>query len=143
MAIKQSITNLSGATAEYHRISEAHVNYTKREVMIVVLSYISSDKRDEEKTQSSNTIDRKAITEELDGLLAIYNEETDTKELYDRRVELSNQLNAIPLQAPEDVAPRNIFSSDYTIELPANTDFTLEFAYSWLKENIYQESEDC
>lgn len=138
MAIKQEITSISGATAEYHRISEAHIDYTKRKANITVLSYLDSDKRDEEKTQASQDSERETIMKELDELVA-----NPTEENKERRIELSNQINALQYQNPEELAPRNIFAEQYQIDLPADTDFTLEFAYGWLKENIYQEAEDC
>lgn len=75
--------------------------------------------------------------------MASYDKETDTTELKARREELSDQLNAMPALKPEDTAPRNIFQERYEIDLPADTDFSLDFAYGWLKENVYKEAWDC
>lgn len=38
---------------------------------------------------------------------------------------------------------RYILKTEHYITLPDDTDFDLEFAYGWLKENIYTSSEDC
>lgn len=143
MAINQQITTLSGVTVEYHRISEAMIDYTNRKATIVVLSYLGSAKRDEEKVQATDTAERDAIMKELDELVMAYDEKTDTPELKARRVELSNQINAMPQLTPDDVAPRNIFMERHEIDLPDGVDFTLKFAYGWLKENIYKEATDC
>lgn len=49
MAIKQSITNVSGVTTEYHRIAEAQFELISRRAIIWVSSYLNADKRNEEK----------------------------------------------------------------------------------------------
>lgn len=49
MALEQTITSISGATTEYHRISSAMIDYTARKAFIVVESYIGAAKRAEEK----------------------------------------------------------------------------------------------
>lgn len=138
MAIKQEIVALSGATAEYHRISEVHVDYTKREATISVLSYLGESKRDEEKQQTLKSAERQALMDELDKLVV---EPTEDNEA--RRIELSEQINAMSSPTPESVEPRNMFMATYTIKLPNDADFTLAFAYGWLKEHIYVDGEDC
>lgn len=137
MALKQQITNIAGATTDYHRISEVHVDYTKRIANIIVLSYIGIAKRNEEKVQTSLSNQRDKITEELKELVV-----NPTAENEARRNELSAQLASL-LQTLEDVAPRNILRASYEITLPADTNFSLELAYNWLKNNIYTEAEDC
>lgn len=144
MAIKQQITSVSGVKTEYHRISEALINYTERKATIVVLSYLEAEKRDEEKERALQDAKKAEIDKELTELLAKYTSpETDPPEEAARRKELSDQLNAMPLLTPDDVAPRNIFREQYEIELPADTDFNLEFAYGWLKDNVYKNAKDC
>lgn len=138
MALKQQITSVSGASTEYHRISEAAIDYTNRKARITVCSYLEAEKRDEEKTQASSDTERKALLDELNELLANPTDENEA-----RRVELSNQINALPERTPDDVAPRNLFTERYELDIPANTEFSLEFAYSWLKENVYTAAEDC
>lgn len=138
MAIKQAITSVSGATTEYHRISQAMLDYNQRKAYITVLSYLGAAKRNEEKENAQPSLQRDIIMKELDELVANPTEENEA-----RRIELSEQVNALPLQTPDDVAPRNIFEKHYEIDLPTDTDFNLEFAYGWLKENIYTSSEDC
>lgn len=143
MALKQQITTITGATVEYHRVSAATIDYTNRKVYIIVQSYLDSNKRDEEKEHAANELKRKQIEDELNKLLAAYTSpEEDTPEEEARRVELGEQLNALEF-TPDDVAPRHIFEEPYEIELPADTDFNLEVAYRWLRENIYTSSEDC
>lgn len=143
MAIKQEITSVSGVKTEYHRISEAYLNYTQRRATIIVLSYLEAEKRDEEKAQASIDEELKTKNAELEELVKAYDKPTDTPELYDRRVKLSNEVTALQNRTPEDVAPRNIFNEQYTLDLPTDAEFTLEFAYNWLKNNIYKNSEDC
>lgn len=144
MAIKQEITSVSGVKTEYHRISSATIDYTNRKAYIVVQSYLGSEKRDEEKERALKDAKKAEIEKELHELLIKYTTpEADPPEEEARRNELSKQLNDMPLLTPDDVAPRNIFETQYEIELPADTDFDLEFAYNWLKENVYKEAEDC
>lgn len=144
MAIKQSITSVSGVKAEYHRIAEAYIDYTGRKATIKVLSYLGAAKRDEEKERAVKDAEKAEIEKELNELVARYKSpEEDSPEEKARREELSKQLNDMPQLTPDDVAPRNIFEEHYEIDLPADTEFTLEFAYGWLKENIYKEAKDC
>lgn len=138
MALKQQITGVTGVTAEYHRISSAMIDYTQRKAYITVVSYLDTTKRDEEKTNAEPGAQRDILMKELNELVANPTDENEA-----RRIELSEQVNALPGQTPEDVAPRNITEDHYDIELPQGTDFTLEFAYGWLKENVYKEAEDC
>lgn len=138
MAIKQQITNVSGVKTEYHRISSAMIDYTLRKAYITVLSYIGSAKRDEEKAQTNDGVERDTLMRELDELVANPTEENEA-----RRIELTNEVNALYERTPEDVAPRNVSEERYEIDLLADTDFSLEFAYNWLKENIYTSPEDC
>lgn len=138
MAIKQAITSITGSTTEYHRISEVTIDYQTRKVAMKVLSYLDSTKRDEEKGSASQNFQRDTIMKELEALVI-----NPTPENEARRIELSNQINAMPLQTVEDAAPRNISSDIHEFDLPQDTDFTLEYAYNWLKQNIYTSSEDC
>lgn len=144
MALKQQITSVSGATTEYHRISEATIDYTNRKAYITVLSYLEAEKRDEEKERALQDAKKAEIEKELYELVARYTTpEADPPEEKARRNELSKQLNDIPLLTPDDVAPRNLFTEQHTLEIPEDTEFSLEFAYNWLKENVYTEAEDC
>lgn len=138
MAIKQEITSVSGVKTEYHRISSATIDYTNRKAYIVVQSYLEAEKRNEEKAQVNDTAERDALMKELDELVANPTDENEA-----RRIELSEQINALPQRTPDDVAPRNIFELQYEIDLPDDMEFSLEFAYGWLKDNVYKESEDC
>lgn len=138
MALKQNITSVSGATTEYHRISGAVIDFTARKANITVLSYVDAGKREEEKNQTSKDNDRQAIMDELNTLVANPTEDNEA-----RRNELSEELNALEIPTPEDVAPRSLLESNYTIEMATGSDFTLELAYSWLKANIYTDAEDC
>lgn len=141
MAIKQSITNLSGTKTEYHRISYANIDYTERRAIITVSSYINASKRGEEKSNVERQKNLLALQDELNALV-----EEPTESNKDRRVELTNAINEMLETAPiteEDLASREVQSKLYTIFLPANTDFNLEFAYNWLKENIYPNAQDC
>lgn len=138
MAIKQKITNITGVTTEYHRIGSAAVDYTMRQASIVVLSYLGASKRNEEKAQASKNNNRIILQSELNELV-----QNPTKDNEARRIELPSQINDLPLQTPEDVEPRNILRSKYELYLPIDTDFTLEFAYGWLKDNVFLEGEDC
>lgn len=138
MALQQQITTVSGAVTEYYRISEAMINYTNRKAYITVLSYLDTDKREEEKTQASKDAHKEELMTELDKLVANPTDENEA-----RRIELSNEINALPQQTPEDVEPRNMFSTSYEIDVPADTDFNLAFAYAWLKENIFTEAVDA
>lgn len=137
MALQKQITTISGAVTEYYRISEAMINYTHHKAYITVLAYLDSGKRNEEKAQATRTADRATLMAELDQMVANPTDENEA-----RRIELSNQINALPEQTPSDVEPRNMFASQYEIDIPADTDFSLAFAYGWLKENIYVDATD-
>lgn len=142
MALQQQITSLSGVKTDYHRVSEAMVNYTDRKAYITVLSYLEVGKREEEKAQSNKDEELKNKEAELTELVEAYDEQTDTPELKARRIELTNEVNALYERTPDDVAPRNIFKEQYELELPADTDFNLEFAYGWLKDNVFTDATD-
>ncbi len=137
MALKQNITNTSGATTEYHRISGAVGDLTAGRAYIIVLSYLNSSKRDEEKTQAANDIKRMELKSELEKLNS--NPTSDNKS---KRDELEKQLEALNADH-NDGKPRNMLKSTYEFSLPENGNFSLELAYNWLKENVYTNSEDC
>lgn len=103
MAIKQKITSVSGVEAEYHRISEATIDYTQRKAYTTVVSYLGAAKRDEEKAQFNKDEELKIKETELNQLVASYNKETDTPELEARRIELTNEVNALHERTPDDV----------------------------------------
>ena len=137
MALKQEITSVTGATTTYHRISDAIIYYTQRKAHIIVQSYIDEAKRDEEKKNAQPDKQRAELMAELQPLV-----EKPTDDNEDKRNELSQKLNKMELQSPKDLTPRNISDEHYDIDLPDGVDFTLEYAYQWLKENVYTEAED-
>lgn len=136
MALKQKITNKSGAITEYHRISSATGDLTSRRAYITVLSYLNSGKRDEEKLQAAKSIEQTEMRNELDNLNL-----NPTQDNESERTELEDQLSALATEI--DGNPRNILQAHYEFSLPKDSTFSLELAYNWLKENIYTDSEDC
>lgn len=137
MALKQNITNTSGAITEYHRISNAVGDLTAGRAYIVVLSYLNSSKRDEEKTQTAKDIQRMELRSGLEKLNSNLTPDNEAK-----RDELEKQLEALNSDQ-NDGRPRSMFKSTYEFSLPENGNFSLELAYNWLKENVYTNSEDC
>lgn len=138
MAIKLNTTHISGAKADYHRISEAAIDFNTSEAQIVVLSYMETSKRNEEKDLKKYIKEQEALREQLDELM-----KDATPENEEERIELSQKINDSPEVSPESTGPRNIFKTVYTIQLPEGQDFSLAFAYNWLKENIYPGAKDC
>lgn len=138
MAIKTITTHISGVKAEYHRISQATIDFNTQTAQIVVLSYLETSKRVEEKDLKKYMAEKDALSAQLDELM-----KNATEENKEEREELSQKINDYPVPSPEDTQPRNIFKTVYEVEIPEGRDFSLNFAYGWLKENVYPGAKDC
>ena len=133
MALRQSITNEKGATTTYHRIVKAKLDFTTKEATLTVFSYATESLRQAEKEDSSKLVDRDKLVERLDELISNPTEENEQE-----RIELSEQINS--LVPTTEVANLHLNEAEY--KLPLDESFSIQDAYSWLKENVFTDATD-
>lgn len=149
MALQQSYSDpITGAVSNYHRIGAANVDYETKIAQITVLSYFSEDKREEEKSENKiidSNLDRERRKQQLlnriNELLA-----NPTDDNLKEREDVSAQLQAINEEEDTATYPDNIarymYSTQYTIQMGSSDDYTLKYAYEWLKTNVYKDAKD-
>ena len=129
MALSQTITNEKGAKTTYHRVAKAELDFNKQEAEITIYSYATQTLRKAEKDEAATKVKRDTIMAELDALVA--NPTDDNK---DRRIELSNQVNELPVV--NEVTERHLVETKHKIQLTSDN-FTLKDVYIWLKNSVY------
>jgi predicted transcriptional regulator len=135
MALSQTITNEQGAKTTYHRVAKAELDFNKKSAEITIYSYATQALRKAEKEEAETQAQRDELMNELNELVA---DPTDENE--DRRKELTEQINKIPVV--NEPTPRHLVETTHTIELTSD-DFTLKDVYVWLKDSIYTDAKDA
>lgn len=133
MALQQPITNEKGATTTYHRIVKANLDFTTKEAVLTIFSYVAESLRQAEKDDLAKMAEYNEAVTRLDKLVANPTEENEQE-----RVELSEQINSL-IPATE-VASLHLNEVEY--KLPLDESFSIQNAYSWLKENVFTDATD-
>lgn len=133
MALQQSVTNEKGATTTYHRIVKANLDFATREATLTVFSYVAESLRQAEKNDLTRMIEYNESVARLDELVANPTEENEQE-----RIELSEQINS--LVPTTEVANLHLNEAEY--KLPLDESFSIQGAYSWLKENVFTDATD-
>lgn len=139
MALKQEINNIAGVPTEYHRVSNVEINYDTKNAIITVSSYINIDKRDEEKEYHTALEKFSQLSTELG---EIFSKKELTDEDQTRIDQIDKESEVVTNTINNLSEPRYASQKNYTFSIEPEDDFSLEVAYNWLKNNIFQDSED-
>lgn len=149
MALQQTYSDpITGSVSNYHRISAVSLDYQTKTAQVTVLSYYNEDKRDEEKEESDVIATNAAREARKQQLLTRINQllanPTDDNE--EERKDISAQLAVINEEEDAATYPtfvaRFMYSTNFTIQMNTSDDYTLKYAYEWLKTNVFKESKD-
>ena len=133
MALKQSVTNEKGASTIYHRIAKADLDFNTRKAELVVYSYATASLREAEKAEFEDKIKLDELTDRLNELVANPTEENEQE-----RIELSEQINALP--PITEVTERHLVESTYKMSI--HEEISMEEIYIWLKNEVFTDSTD-
>lgn len=133
MALQQSITNEKGATTTYHRIVKANLDFATKEATLTIFSYVAESLRQAEKNDLAKMVEYNKSVAHLDELVSDPTEENEQE-----RIKLSEQINS--LNPVTEIASLHLNESEY--KLPLDESFSIQNAYSWLKENVFTDAAD-
>lgn len=124
-------TTSRGITANYHRLSEIHADFTLNKLFVKVASYVTADYRHQEISFNVELKELKDLRQELDELNLIPTEDNE-----ERRIELDTKIKASPLaQVPSDaIRDLTIYERVYELTLLASDKMTRAELYEQLKE---------
>lgn len=149
MALQQTFSDpITGSVSSYHKISTVTVEYDTKTAKVTVLSYYDEEKREEEKETSKAIAENEARQARKDQLLARLNEllGVPNDENENERKDISAQLQEINDEEDAATYPkmlsRFMYSTVYAIQMNTADDYTLKYAYDWLKTNVYTEAKD-
>lgn len=133
MALQQSITNEKGATTTYHRIAKANLDFATKEATLTIFSYVTESLRQAEKDDLAKMTEYNKSVAHLDELVADQTEENEQE-----RIELSKQINSSV--SVTEIASLHL--DELECKLPLDESFSIQNAYSWLKENVFADATD-